>query len=88
MRAPPMGPKPPAASRTAPRTSMHPPAAAAVRPPGRLTRRNGYSWAKKYTNAGTSMRSQKVSARSSAICETRARRGLGRADQRGEVPGR
>jgi hypothetical protein len=52
---------------------MQPPAAAAVRDRGELTRGNGYSWAKKYTNAGTTTRSHLVAVRSSAIWETRSR---------------
>jgi hypothetical protein len=52
---------------------MQPPAAAAVRDRGELTRGNGYSWAKKYTNAGTTTRSHPVAVRSSAIWETRSR---------------
>ena len=46
---------------------MQPPAAAAVLPFRLFTRRNGYSWAKKYTKAGISSRSAAVSVRSSAI---------------------
>jgi len=52
---------------------MQPPAAAATRDRGEFTRGNGYSWAKKYTNAGTTTRSHPVAVRSSAICETRSR---------------
>ena len=37
----------PARSTASRRISTHPPAAAAVRAPGRFTQRNGYSWAKK-----------------------------------------
>ena len=64
---------PPAAARASRRTSMQPPAAAAVRPRGRFTQRNGYSWAKKYTNAGMIAFSHPVSVRSSTIWETRTR---------------
>jgi hypothetical protein len=73
MRAPLIGASPPDRSRASRRTSMQPPAAAAVRDRGEFTRRNGYSWAKKYTNAGTTTRSHPVAVRSSAICETRSR---------------
>jgi hypothetical protein len=72
MRAPLIGASPPDRSRASRRTSMQPPAAAAVRDPGTFTLRNGYSWAKKYTNAGTTTRSHRVAVRSSAICETRS----------------
>jgi hypothetical protein len=41
MRAPRIGARPPDFSSAARRTSMQPPAAAAVREPGPLTRRNG-----------------------------------------------
>ena len=73
MRAPLIAASPPARSRASRRTSIQPPAAAAVRDPGELTRANGYSWAKKYTNAGTTTRSHPVAVRSSASCETRSR---------------
>ena len=73
MRAPLIGASPPERSRASRRTSMQPPAAAAVRDRGEFTRPNGYSWAKKYTNAGTTTRSHRVAVRSSAICETRSR---------------
>jgi len=73
MRAPLIGASPPDRSRASRRTSMQPPAAAAVRDRGEFTRPNGYSWAKKYTNAGTTTRSHRVAVRSSAICETRSR---------------
>ena len=73
MRAPLIGPSPPDRSRASRRTSMQPPAAAATRDRGEFTRGNGYSWAKKYTNAGTTTRSHPVAVRSSAICETRSR---------------
>jgi len=73
MRAPLIGASPPDRARAARRTSMQPPAAAAVRDRGELTRPNGYSWAKKYTNAGTMTRSHPVAVRSSAIWETRSR---------------
>jgi hypothetical protein len=73
MRAPLIGASPPDRSRASRRTSMQPPAAAAVRDRGEFTRPNGYSWAKKYTNAGTTTRSHPVAVRSSAICETRSR---------------
>ena len=73
MRAPRIGASPPDRSRVSRRTSMQPPAAAAVRDRGEFTRANGYSWAKKYTNAGTMTRSHPVAVRSRAICETRSR---------------
>ncbi len=73
MRAPLIGARPPDFTSAPRRTSMQPPAAAAVREPGTFTRRNGYSWAKKYTKAGTTTRSHSVAVRSSAICETRSR---------------
>jgi hypothetical protein len=73
MRAPLIGASPPDRSRASRRTSMQPPAAAAVRERGEFTRLNGYSWAKKYTNAGTTARSHPVAVRSSAIWETRSR---------------
>ncbi|GAB2614866.1 hypothetical protein GCM10027168_54330 [Streptomyces capparidis] len=62
----------PARSSTERRTSTQPPAHAAVRAPGRFTRRNGYNCAKKYTNAGTTSRSHPVSTRSRAIRDTRS----------------
>jgi len=73
MRAPLIGTSPPDRCKASRRTSMQPPAAAAVRDRGEFTRPNGYSWAKKYTNAGTTTRSHSVAVRSSAICETRSR---------------
>ncbi len=71
--APRIAATPPARSSASRRTSEQPPAAAAVRAPGRLLQRNGYSWAKKYTKAGTISRSQPVATRSRAICDTRSR---------------
>lgn len=53
-------------------SSTQPPAAAAVREPRTPIRRKGYSWAKKYTKAGTTSFSQTLSARSRAICDTRS----------------
>ena len=73
MRAPLIPARPPDRSSASRRTSMQPPAAAAVRDRGEFTRANGYSWAKKYTNAGTTTRSHLVAVRSRAICETRSR---------------
>ena len=73
MRAPLIGASPPERSSAWRRTSMQPPAAAATRDRGEFTRGNGYSWAKKYTNAGTTTRSHPVAVRSSAICETTSR---------------
>ena len=72
MSAPLIFARPPASSSTARLMSMQPPAAPAVRLFGSFTLRNGYSCAKKYTKAGTITRSHRVSARSRAICETRA----------------
>ncbi len=72
--APRIAATPPARSNASRRTSEQPPAAAAVREPGRFERRNGYSWAKKYTKAGTISRSQPDSTRRRAICDTRSSR--------------
>lgn len=55
------------------RSRTQPPAAAAVRDPFTAIHRNGYSWAKKYTNAGTTSRSQTLSTRSRAIWDTRSK---------------
>jgi hypothetical protein len=73
MRAPLIGASPPERSSASRRTSMQPPAAAATRDRGEFTCGNGYSWAKKYTNAGTTTRSHAVAVRSRAIWETRSR---------------
>ncbi len=72
IRASRIGARPPAAASALARTSMQPPAAAAVRDRGWLTRGNGYSCAKKYTKAGTRSFSGPLPVRSSAICDTSA----------------
>ena len=66
----------PACRKTSARTSMHPPAAAAVAPPGLLTQGNGYSIWKKKMKAGIRQRSAKLSQRSLTMSEVSASRSL------------
>ena len=68
--APRIAAKPPICRNASVRTSMQPPAAAAVAFVASLLQANGYSSLKKNTNAGDSSRSQNVSQWSSAISET------------------
>src|SRR5689334_14277424 len=63
----------PAAANAVRRTSMHPPAAAAVLVERRLTQENGNSMAKKNTNAGIRNFSAALSQDSFAISDTRAK---------------